>query len=346
MCDFYFGDSVFQPLKAFDANKLKGFKGYLKSKKWKYFSWYQNLRIALKSSYTHYIITGECFNISNWLVLLYCKFTRKKLYMWTHGLSRQREGFMRLIYGIFFRSADGLLMYNRYNCQYMLQLGCAQDKLHIIHNSLDTEYQSAIFNTLKPTNIYKDHFKNNHPTIIYIGRVQKVKKIPLLLQAIKHLKNRNIDVNLAIVGPTVNDFSTENTILELELQDRVWVYGACYEEATSAELIYNAYACVSPGNVGLTAIHSLSYGTPVITNNNFGIQMPEFEAVENGVTGSFFQDGNVADLAEKINQWTQIDEQERRHVRQLARKQIVEQWSVPYQIMVLQSILKDEGSAN
>ena len=32
-CDFYFGDTVFQPMKAFDAEELKGFKGYLKTKR-------------------------------------------------------------------------------------------------------------------------------------------------------------------------------------------------------------------------------------------------------------------------------------------------------------------------
>ena len=42
--------------------------------------------------------------------------------------------------------------------------------------------------------------------------------------------------------------------------------------------------CVSPGNVGLTAIHSLTYGTPVLTHDNFNFQMPEAEAIEENIS--------------------------------------------------------------
>ncbi len=68
---------------------------------------------------------------------------------------------------------------------------------------------------------------------------------------------------------------------------RIWLYGACYDEEIIGELIFNAQLCVSPGNVGLTAMHSLVYGTPVITHNNFSNQSPEFEAIIDGKTGSF-----------------------------------------------------------
>ena len=41
--------------------------------------------------------------------------------------------------------------------------------------------------------------------------------------------------------------------------------GAVFDESNS-ELIYHSDLCVSPGNVGLTAIHSLTYGVPVATH--------------------------------------------------------------------------------
>ena len=45
---------------------------------------------------------------------------------------------------------------------------------------------------------------------------------------------------------------------------------------------------VSPGNIGLTAIHSLSYGTPVCSHSNFNNQMPESEAIINFEKWFFF----------------------------------------------------------
>jgi glycosyltransferase involved in cell wall biosynthesis len=71
------------------------------------------------------------------------------------------------------------------------------------------------------------------------------------------------------------------------------------------ELYGLADLTVSPGNVGLTAVHSLSYGTPVITHNDVSNQGPEYEIIENGITGMFFERNNSESLAESICYWFQ-----------------------------------------
>jgi hypothetical protein len=60
---------------------------------------------------------------------------------------------------------------------------------------------------------------------------------------------------------------------------------------------------VSPGKVGLTAMHSMAYGTPVISHNTFDHQMPEVEAIVPGVTGDYFAEGSSEDLARVIAKW-------------------------------------------
>jgi hypothetical protein len=44
-------------------------------------------------------------------------------------------------------------------------------------------------------------------------------------------------------------------------------------------------------------MHALAYGAAVITHGDPDRQMPEFEAIEEGLTGSFFEYGKVGDLA-------------------------------------------------
>ena len=83
------------------------------------------------------------------------------------------------------------------------------------------------------------------------------------------------------------------------LNQNVCFFGPCYDEFEIGMLIYNAALCVSPGNVGLTAIHSLSYGTPVISHNDFKHQMPEFEAIVPGETGAFFIANDLNSLEPK-----------------------------------------------
>jgi glycosyltransferase involved in cell wall biosynthesis len=109
-----------------------------------------------------------------------------------------------------------------------------------------------------------------------------------------------------MIGDGKDRKDLEQLAVDLKLNDRVWFYGACYEEATIASLLYNADVCVSPGEVGLTAMHAMSYGTPVITHNDFSQQMPEFEAIIPRQTGSFFERDNVESLSEVLNDWLHL----------------------------------------
>ena len=79
-----------------------------------------------------------------------------------------------------------------------------------------------------------------------------------------------------------------------------WYVGPLYDEATLGKFLYNADLCVSPGNVGLTAIHALTFGLPVISHDNYLAQMPEFEAITPGKTGMFFRENDSKDLYNKI----------------------------------------------
>jgi glycosyltransferase involved in cell wall biosynthesis len=93
--------------------------------------------------------------------------------------------------------------------------------------------------------------------------------------------------------------------LAKELGVRVAFYGACYDEGVLARLIMAACATVSPGKVGLTAMQSLAYGTPVITHGQWDAQGPEWEAVIPGKTGDLFKYGSSDDLARILRRWTQ-----------------------------------------
>lgn len=337
-CDFFFGDTAFDPIKPFDATALKGFKGYIKAKKTGIVGhiWHSGIRKIFKKRYTHYILIGNPKYIVNWLIIAYAHLTGKKVYLWTHGVKKNMRGFFnRLYHKLFYTGVTGNLMYNRYNCQYMEELGCKSDTLHIIHNSLDTEAQTSIYNRLRPTNIYTEHFGNTAPTIIYIGRIQKSKRIDQILHAIKLLKEKGHIINAILVGASVDDDTTHTLARQLGIENQVWIYGPSFDEEKNAELLYNAAACVSPSNIGLTAVHSLTYGTPVITNDYFNGHGPEFEAITDGITGSFFKENDTADLADKIEYWCNIAHEERQRCRKAARNTVESEWSVAYQTALL-----------
>ena len=104
-------------------------------------------------------------------------------------------------------------------------------------------------------------------------------------------------------------------------------------------MFYNATACVSPGNVGLTAVHSLSFGCPVITHDYLPLQGPEFESIRPGVTGDFFRQNDVDDLKRVIEKWLCRSDEEREAVAKAAFNEIDRMWNVDYQLSVFRRVL-------
>ena len=115
----------------------------------------------------------------------------------------------------------------------------------------------------------------------------------------------------------------------------MFFYGACYDESKLASFIFNSHCTVSPGNIGLTGIHSFTYGTPVITHNNFNNQMPEVESIVNGVNGFFFKEGNIGSLNETIKNILNSNAD----FRPMCREAIEKFYNPMYQIKILKEVI-------
>ncbi|HZL12386.1 MAG TPA: glycosyltransferase [Prolixibacteraceae bacterium] len=313
--DFVFGDKYLD-VKKMDYSLLRNFKKEVKNRVFirKPIYYQTGVLRLLKENYTTYLMLGEIYCLSTWLMLFRLKFSRKKIYLWSHGWYGRESLIKIIIKKIFFNLADGTFLYGNYSRQLMIKKGLIESKLFVIYNSLSYDEQIEIRKKLTTSSIYQDHFKNDFHNLIFIGRLTEIKRLDLLLNAIANLKAQSINVNLTIIGDGTMKEELKICTQQLKLE-RVWFYGACYNEQVLSELIYNADLCVSPGNVGLTAIHAMVFGTPVLTHNNFPFQMPEFEAIEDGVTGKFFDYGDSDSLAENIKIWF-IMAPERENVRQ------------------------------
>ena len=216
--------------------------------------------------------------------------------------------------------------------------GFNESKLHVIYNSLEYTKQYGLRKKLKETTVFKDYFKNEMKVLIFVGRLTKVKKLNMLIKVLK-LNN----YNLVIVGNGEEKKKLTTLVHQEKLTSRVWFYGESYDEIELSNLIYNADVCVSPGNVGLTAIHSLSYGTPVITHNNFANQMPEFEAIVKDYTGDFFKEDSIEDMAFKIKKWLSNKKGKRKEIRVNCFKVIDTKFNPHYQINVFKKNIKWES---
>ncbi len=338
-CDFYFGDHATSLVKTFDYTQLSGFKKTLHNVYLYNFYWQKGaVSVALKP-YTHYIINGEPYGLSTWVILLLCKLLGKQTISWTHGWYGRESTVKRWIKKLFFALHTKLLVYGEHAIQLMQHEGINSKKMYCIANSLDSDQLQHIRQTLTHTDIYHDHFHNTHPTLIYCGRIQRVKRLELLVDALALLHKEGITANLVFVGKDVDQVGIDRYAQQKGLSQQVWMYGPCYDQAVLAELFYNAAVCVSPGHVGLTAIHALSFGCPVITHNNFAYQAPEFEAIQPGKTGDFFRQNDTTDLVRCIKLWLTADPARREEIHRAAFAEIDRKWNIHYQINVLKQVI-------
>ncbi len=287
-----------------------------------------------------FLMLGEPMCMSTWWTLLQRKlfFRKKRVYLWTHGWYGRETFSKKWLKRAFFGMADHIFTYGEYARQEAIKQGFDGDKITPIHNSLNHSLQVELRNRLAPSDLYLDHFGNDNPTLIFIGRLTNSKRLDLLINAVAKLKSNGYNYNIVMIGNGEARENLENLVSKLILNNQVWFYGACYDDYKNAALIYNADICVSPGNVGLTAMHTMVFGTPVITHNDFRYQGPEFEAIIPGETGSFFKRGDVESLANEISNWF-TSHPDREAVRQACYNEIDSRWTPEYQLEILKQHL-------
>lgn len=262
-----------------------------------------------------------------------------KVYFWTHGWYGKERGLMKLLKKVYYSKVDGFFLYNCRGKGIMLKMGYDESKLHVVYNSLNYDAQLPLRQQLRSTGLYREHFNNNNKNIVFIGRLITEKRFDLLLDAVSLLKKRGVHVNVTFIGDGIEHDNMVKRVNELGINNQVWFYGACFDEKTNAELIYNADLCVSPGNIGLTAIHVLMFGCPAITSDDYMHQGPEFEAIQNGQTGAFFKAGDYLSLADSISKWFLDHNTNREEVREKCYAEIDSHWNPEYQLSVIKNAL-------
>lgn len=337
--NFFFGDSRKQgAIKELDTACLKNFKGYFHNIGFGPIYWQNEAIRLLWSDYTDLFTTATHYCLSAWVILLFAPVFGKRVYLWSHGAYGNERGIKKWLTIWKMKRATSSFLYGNYAKQILTKWGVPEEKLHVFYNSLSYDEQLELRKTIQPTSFYQEHFRNEYFNLIFIGRLTTVKKLDMILRAMSLLRNYGIYVNITFVGNGPKENELKALTREIGLEAVVWFHGSCYEEKQLANIIYNADLCVSPGDVGLTAMHAMTYGTPVISHNNICHQMPEFEAIEEGKTGSFFYENDVEDLAKCIQSWL-TNNMDREQIRQNCYDVIDNKYNPHFQVKMIKKVI-------
>jgi glycosyltransferase involved in cell wall biosynthesis len=266
------------------------------------------LRVCISSKFRHIIFLGDPHFITTWIYAVLARMAGRKVWFWTHGWLRLESGTKGLIRKLFYALPHGLLLYGERGKSIGVQLGFDPARLHVIYNSLDYDRQRTVRELVQdgvlsaPCTENAPAWFDTQPYLACIARLTDLCRFDLVIEALALLReSKSADIGMIFIGDGPLRSSLE--ALAMKKRVRCWFVGAVYDEETIAPLLYNARAVVSPGKVGLTAMHALAYGTPVISHDDFDNQMPEFEAIIPGVTGDFFAAGSSSELATVLWRW-------------------------------------------
>lgn len=345
-CDFVFGDKVVSDIKTFDTsrftNKVEVVHNILTKEG--AVMWQRGVLKYMFKHYDAYIVIDDICSLSSWALMILATLMRKKTFMWSHGYYGRESFLKKVIKWPFYHMATRIITYGNYSRGVMIKEGYKPEKISVLHNSLAYSEQLKVRKSDLKSNIYKEHFGNDNPNLIFIGRLKPIKKLDMIIEAMALLKDRKLYTNLTFIGDGEERTKLESLAKSYGLEKNVWFYGACYDERKNAELVYNADLCVAPGNIGLTAMHVLMFGCPAITHNSFPHQMPEFEAIQPGVTGDFFEFGSILSLADTIQRWFK-DAKDRGNIRDACFKEIDTQWTPTFQYNAIAKSINNYDSS-
>jgi glycosyltransferase involved in cell wall biosynthesis len=154
----------------------------------------------------------------------------------------------------------------------------ASEKIRILHNGVDTD-------CCPPT------FSDEGYYALYFGRLSREKGIFTLLQAHEQVAER---VPLKIVG--TGELEEE---LRIRYPDVTFLGRKTGEELF--DVVANAAFVIVPSecyeNCSMAILEAMAFGKPVIASRLGGIP----EQINDGETGMLFENGNVVELAEKMD---------------------------------------------
>ena len=337
---FYFCKKIKSNLKMLDYSKLSKVNLSLVefNLPFGFYYLYGALKVNLKN-YDYVFIAGDIRDISSWAILLKCRILKKPVYYWTHGFYGKEPFLICKIKKLYYTLGDDVFVYGQYSKRLMIQEGIKEKNIHVIYNSLDYDNHKILRNKLIRSDVYINIFRNTYPVIIFIGRLVESKKLEYLLKAQHELIRQNIIINVIFIGNGEEVRRLKIIAKHNKIDKYVYFHGSCYNEKEISKFIYNADICVSPGNIGLTAIHSLSFGTPVITHNQPKFQGPEFEAIIEGINGAFFDYNSISSLSETIKRWISLNPVKSNKIIDNCYRIIDTRYNPTYQIELLKRVL-------
>lgn len=209
-----------------------------------------------------------------------------KLLFWSHGfnmdrgLKTARQRMVQWPRTLLSVMADGHICYSEEGRDYLSRF-MASDRLFVAPNTLDAETLRREAGEITPMQ------PPGRPHLLAVGRMVEDKDFPRLVRIFRALLPDVPGAALTIVGDGPAAAEVRAAAGD-ELDRRIFLPGAVYDESRIAGYHEAADLCVLTGAAGLGVNHALCYGLPIVAYERTAAgphHHPEIAYVVDGVTG-------------------------------------------------------------
>ena len=182
--------------------------------------------------------------------------------------------------------------------QDLVERGMSARMIDVIPNGIDVRHYTP----------GDDADRAERPTLLFLGRLKKYKRVDLVIEAVARLAERGSDVALVVGGAGDQDASLRALAEDRGVADRVHFPGFVTEEE-KLRLLRTSWIHVltSPKEGwGISNLEAGACATPTVASDSPGLR----ESVVNGRTGLLVPHGDVGRLTESLEHL--LEDRERR----------------------------------
>jgi len=201
----------------------------------------------------------------------------------------------KIIERFILQKADMVAGVNQDNLNFALANGAKQERTTLFR------YGNLInpIHFLEPdqriTNQVPFDFKdNNKPFLIYIGRLEKVKRPDDVLKILSEVKKHKFDIDAVLVGDGTMKSELKQLAKDLEIEKNVWFVGN-KDQTWIGQILPQACIVISP-HTGRALVEAALSGTPVVA---YDIDW-QAELIRTGKTGILVKYGDWKSMALEV----------------------------------------------
>lgn len=198
------------------------------------------------------------------------------------------------------RSSNALITYGTLSREYLLRLGAPKEKIFISFNTVDVNlfHKNAEINKKREILLRKElGIGKKQKIVLFVGQLIKRKGVIILHKAIKRI-SKNISPTVLWIGDGPYKEVIKKDIGKSKSNKHFFYTARSPEELSIFYSISDLFVLPSYEEVwGLVVNESLASELPVVVSDRVGSSV---DLVKDGLNGFIFKNGNIVDLANKL----------------------------------------------